>query len=128
MKLIVADDSRLIRGIIEKAVSSIGFEAVQAGNGREALDILEAGGRDITLVLMDWNMPLLNGIDVLKTMRGDDRFKNIPVLMISTESEDERIMDAINTGAQGYLTKPFTAEKLIDAIHMVLDQSRNKIS
>jgi len=121
MKVIVADDSRLIRGIIEKSAASIGFEAVQAGNGEEALNILEADGREINLVLLDWNMPILSGIDVIKKMRGDDRFKKIPVLMISTESEDDRIREAITAGAQGYLTKPFTPDKLLEAIRHVLE-------
>jgi two-component system, chemotaxis family, chemotaxis protein CheY len=120
MKAIVADDSRLIRGIIEKTAVSIGFEAVQAGNGEEAMNILEADGQDIHLVLLDWNMPVLNGIEVIKKMRGDDRFKRIPVLMISTESEEDRIKEAMNAGAQGYLTKPFTADKLLDAIRHVM--------
>jgi len=120
MKAIVADDSRLIRGIIEKTAASIGFEVVQAGNGEEAMNMLEADGSEINLVLLDWNMPVLNGIDVIKKMRGDDRFKMIPVLMISTESEDDRIKEAINAGAQGYLTKPFTTDKLLDAIRHVL--------
>jgi two-component system, chemotaxis family, chemotaxis protein CheY len=120
MKAIVADDSRLIRGIIEKTAASIGFEAVQAGNGEEAMNILEADGQEINLVLLDWNMPVLNGIEVIKKMRGDDRFKRIPVLMISTESEEDRIKEAMNAGAQGYLTKPFTADKLLDAIRHVL--------
>ena len=120
MKLIVADDSRLIRGIIEKTVASIGFEAAQASNGKEALDILEADGKDINIVLLDWNMPIMSGIDVIKSMRRDDRFKKIPVLMISTESEDDRIKEVINAGAQGYLTKPFTGDKLIEAIKNIL--------
>ncbi|PKN19041.1 MAG: response regulator [Deltaproteobacteria bacterium HGW-Deltaproteobacteria-6] len=120
MKLIVADDSRLVRGIVVKAVASIGFEAVPAANGREALNILEAGDENINLVLLDWNMPVMNGIDVIKSMRADDRFKKIPVLMVSTESEDDRINEAISAGAQNYLTKPFTADQLIDAIHQVL--------
>ena len=122
MKAIVADDSRLIRGIIEKTAASIGFEAVQAGNGREALSLLEASSGEINLVLLDWNMPLVSGIDVIRKMRGDDRFKKIPVLMISTESEEDRIQEAIRAGAQGYLTKPFTADQLTDAIHQVLEK------
>ena len=120
MKLIVADDSRLIRGIIEKTATAIGFEVLQAANGKDALNHLEAGGKEINLVLLDWNMPMMNGIDVLKNMRADDRFKEIPVLMVSTESEDDKIKEAIDDGAHGYLTKPFNAEKLTDAIHQVL--------
>lgn len=120
MKLIVADDSRLVRNLIEKAVASIGFDAVQASNGKEVLNILETSGENFNLVLLDWNMPVLNGIDVIKNMRTDDRFKNIPVLMVSTESEEDRIQAVISAGAQGYLTKPFTADQLIDAVHRVL--------
>ena len=120
MKLIVADDSRLVRGIVAKVVESIGFEAVHAANGQETLNILEADGQDIKLVLLDWNMPVLNGIDVIKKMRNDDHLKNIPVLMVSTESEDERIHEALGAGAQGYLTKPFTPDQLTEAIHHVL--------
>ena len=121
MKLIVADDSRLIRGIIEKTATAIGFEVLQAANGEDALNHLEAaGGKEINLVLLDWNMPMMNGIDVLKNMRADDRFREIPVLMVSTESEDDKIKEAIDAGAHGYLTKPFNAEKLTDAIHQVL--------
>ncbi|MEN6469770.1 MAG: response regulator [Smithella sp.] len=122
MKLIVADDSRLVRGIVAKAVASIGFETVLATNGKEALDILETDEKDINLVLLDWNMPVMNGIDVIKNMRGNDRFKRIPVLMVSTESEGERIQEAISAGAQGYLTKPFTADQLIEAIHQALGE------
>lgn len=126
MKLLVADDSRLIRGIIDKTVTSMGFKAIQVENGKDALDLLNINCEDINMVLLDWNMPFLNGIDVLRSMRDDDRLKHIPVLMISTESEDERINEAMTVGAQGYLTKPFTSDKLIDAINTVLDQTKNK--
>ncbi len=118
MKIIVADDSRLVRGIVEKIVVSMGFEAVPAANGQEALDLLEAGGID--MVLLDWNMPIMNGMDVIKTMRSDESFRQIPVLMVSTESEDERIRQALEAGAQGYLPKPFTPEQLTGAIRRVL--------
>lgn len=120
MKVIVADDSRLVRGIVERTVVSMGFEALLAVNGKEALNILEAGDKDVNLMLLDWNMPLLNGIDVIRSMRKNDRFNNIAVLMVSTESEEDRIKEAISAGAQGYLTKPFTPDQLIDAIRQVL--------
>ncbi len=120
MKMIVADDSRLIRGIIEKTATVMGFEVLHAANGDDALNILESGGKEINLVLLDWNMPMMNGIDVLKNMRADDRFKAIPVLMVSTESEDDKIKEAIDAGAHGYLTKPFNADKLTNAIRQVL--------
>lgn len=120
MKMIVADDSRLIRGIIEKTATAMGFEVLHAANGADALTLLESGGKEINLVLLDWNMPMMNGIDVLKNMRADDRFQGIPVLMVSTESEEDKIKEAIDAGAHGYLTKPFNADKLTNAIHQVL--------
>lgn len=122
MKMIVADDSRLIRGIIEKTATAIGFQVFQAANGKEALDLLETNGEYISLVLLDWNMPMMNGIDVLRNMRANDRFKKIPVLMVSTESEEDKIKEAIDAGASGYLAKPFKPDKLTNAIHQVLMQ------
>ncbi len=120
MKLIVADDSRMVRGIVVKVIDAMGYEAIQAANGREALNALDVDGEDVKLVLLDWNMPILNGIDVIKKMRGDDRLKTIPVLMVSTESEEERIQEALDAGAQGYVTKPFTPDQLEEAIRRVL--------
>ncbi len=120
MKLIVADDSRMVRGIVARVIDAMGYEAIQAANGREALMALETDGKDVKLVLLDWNMPILNGLDVIKKMRSDDRFKKIPVLMVSTESEEERIKEALTAGAQGYVTKPFTPDQLEEAIRRVL--------
>ncbi|MBN2357467.1 response regulator [candidate division KSB1 bacterium] len=120
MKIIIADDSRMVRGIVEKIVGSIGFDAVHAANGKEAMDILRTEHQAIDLVLLDWNMPVLSGMDVIKKMQGEDQFKNIPVLMVSTESETQRIQEALNAGAKGYVTKPFTPEQLIGAIQNVL--------
>lgn len=120
MKLIVADDSRMVRGIVMRIVEPLGYEVVAAGNGQEALNILENGEQNINLVLLDWNMPVLNGIDVIKKMRADSRLRNIPVLMVSTESEEDRIKQAMDAGAQGYLTKPFTPEQLTNAIRRAL--------
>lgn len=122
MKIIIADDSRMVRGIVEKIVGSIGFDAVHAANGKDAMDMLRSEYQDIALVLLDWNMPVLNGMDVIKKMRSEDQFKNIPVLMVSTESETQRIQEALNAGAQGYVTKPFTPEQLIGAIQNVLSK------
>ena len=120
MKLIVADDSRMVRGIVTRIVEPLGYEVVAAGNGQEALNILESDEQNINLVLLDWNMPVLNGIDVIKKMRADSRLKSIPVLMVSTESEEDRIKQAMDAGAQGYLTKPFTPEQLTNAIRRAL--------
>jgi two-component system chemotaxis response regulator CheY len=122
MKVIVADDSRMIRNIIDKTISSIGYEAIHATNGQEVLDLLETRSNEIELVLLDWNMPVLNGIDVLKSMQISGQYGNIPVLMISTESEEQNIMQVIEAGACGYLSKPFSSDRLISTIHYVLEK------
>jgi two-component system chemotaxis response regulator CheY len=122
MKVIVADDSRMIRNIIDKTISTIGCEAIHATNGREVLDLLGTRSEEVEMILLDWNMPVLNGLDVLKSMQNNGQYRNIPVLMISTESEEERIAQIMNAGAWGYLSKPFTPERLITTIRHTLEK------
>ena len=113
MKIVVADDSAVIRKIIEKSVASLGYETLHAGNGQMALELLEKNSEDVALVILDWNMPVVNGFEVLKSMKEDSRFGNIPVLMVSTESEEAKIGQVSEAGANGYLSKPFKAEELV---------------
>lgn len=119
MKVIIADDSLVIRKIISKALNSLGYEALQATNGPEALEILnQAGTAD--LILLDWNMPLMDGFEVLTAIRNDNRFNAIPIIMVTTESEEENIAKAMESGANGYVTKPFTADDLTTKIREIL--------
>jgi len=120
MKIIVADDSAVIRKIIEKSVDSLGYETLHAGNGQMVLEHLEKSSDEVALVILDWNMPVINGFDVLKSMKNDSRFGNIPVLMVSTESEEAKIGQVSEAGADGYLSKPFKPEELIEAIQNTL--------
>ena len=117
----MAEDDLTSRTILKAMLSRWGFEPVPVNDGHAAWAMLRQPDAP-RLVILDWNMPLVSGIDVIRKMRGDDRFKKIPVLMISTESEEDRIQEAIRAGAQGYLTKPFTADQLTDAIHQVLEK------
>lgn len=112
MKVLIADDSQVMRMIIEKIVKSLGYEAMHAGNGQEVLSVLEKAGGDIDLVLLDWNMPVLNGLEALTQIRKSNLFRSIPVFMVSTESEDDKIQQALDAGANGYISKPFTSEAL----------------
>ena len=114
--MIVADDSRVMRNIIDRAIKPIGLETVPAGNGQEVLDALEVHGQEIRLILLDWNMPVMNGLDVLEAMQGNERYQDIPVLMVSTEAEREKMDRAFAAGAKGYLSKPFTSEALVQSI------------
>ncbi len=125
MKVVIVDDSRVIRTIIEKAVTSIGYETLQAGNGKEALDLLEDNAEKVDLVILDWNMPVLNGWEALKAIKKNKTYEHICILMVSTESEDEKINQAFEGGAHGYLTKPFTPEELIEKIQITLEKLRS---
>jgi len=112
MKVIVADDSLVMRKIITNIVESLGHEGIPAPNGEQLLAILNQLGEEVGLVLLDWNMPGVNGLEALKAIQSNPRFQSIPVVMISTESEDSKVEEALQAGACGYLAKPFTPEKL----------------
>ncbi len=111
MKILTVDDSRMIRVIIKNTIKSLGFDVVEAANADIALEVIEEN-QDINLILLDWNMPGMNGYELLKILKKDERFKNIPVMMVTTEGERKNVVKAIQAGAENYLTKPFTPEDL----------------
>ncbi len=112
MKVIVADDSMVMRKIISKVVVELGYDPMHAANGKEVFDILDEKVDEVGLVLLDWHMPLMNGFEVLTSMQKDSRYKQIPILMVTTESEVENIKKVVDTGARNFLSKPFTSEEL----------------
>ncbi|MBF0621714.1 MAG: response regulator [Magnetococcales bacterium] len=112
MKLLTIDDSRTIRRVISDIGTTLGYEVLEAENGRMALDVLTESGQEIGLILLDWNMPGMNGLEVLQTVKGDARWQHIPVMMVTTEGEKEYIVKSIQAGAAHYLTKPFTQEDM----------------
>jgi two-component system, chemotaxis family, chemotaxis protein CheY len=116
MKIIIADDSRVMRNIIEKAIEPLKLKTIHACNGQEVLDFLEKQGDEIALILLDWNMPVMNGLEVLEAIKNKNLYPNIPVLIVSTEAEDYKMCKAFEAGAKGYLSKPFTPDKLINLI------------
>ena len=117
MKVIIADDSQVMRNIIGNAIKPMGVEIIQASNGNEVFEQLEKQGDDIGVIFMDWNMPGMSGFDCLKSLKKNKKYKHIPVLMISTEAEEDKVKLAKDAGAKGYLSKPFTPEKLIKFIN-----------
>ena len=112
MKLLVVDDSSAIRKIIKAAAGALQMETEEAQDGIEALERLSALFEEIDLVLLDWNMPEMSGYDVLVEIKNNDRYKDIPVMMVTTESQKTSIVAAIRAGADNYLTKPFTIDEL----------------
>jgi two-component system, chemotaxis family, chemotaxis protein CheY len=116
MKILSIDDSVTVREVIKTAADVLGFECIEAENGEAALDIINKHGADIGLILLDWNMPVMDGITFLKTIKTSAEFKKIPVTMVTSENEKEKIISAITEGAANYIIKPFTQEELMKKI------------
>jgi len=116
MKLLVVDDSSVIRKIIKITANLLQMETVEAQDGKEALKILSEKHNEINLVLLDWNMPEMNGYDVLVEIKNNSLYKDIPVMMVTTEGQKSNIVAAVKAGAINYLTKPFTSEELEEKI------------
>jgi len=112
MKLLVVDDSSIIRKIIKTTADALNMETEEAQDGIEALEKLSANYQDIDMVLLDWNMPEMNGYDVLVEIKSNENYKHIPVMMVTTEGQKSNIVAAVRAGADNYLTKPFTVEEL----------------
>lgn len=111
MKALVVDDSRAIRIFIGRILRELGFTVVEAGNGREALDILGTSG-PVEVALVDWNMPVMDGFEFIQSCRADSDLTEMPILMITTETETEQVERALAAGANEYLMKPFAREHL----------------
>ena len=112
MKLLVVDDSSVIRKVIKAAADVLQMETEEAQDGIEALEKLSMYHKEIDLVLLDWNMPEMNGYDVLVTIKNSAEYRNIPVMMVTTEGQKSSIIAAVRAGADNYLVKPFTVDEL----------------
>ncbi len=113
MRALVVDDSRAIRTVLRKMLVATGFEVVEAGHGREALEILAAGPCP-DLALVDWNMPEVTGIEFVRAVRAEPSYAALRICMVTTETEMERMVEAFEAGADEYLMKPFTPEAVVD--------------
>ena len=116
MKILTVDDSATMRRIIAGAAGVMGIETLNAANGIEALKVLEKEGSSISLILLDVNMPEMNGIELLKKVKASPQWASIPVMMVTSESERASVIEAIRSGASSYLAKPFAPEDLIKKI------------
>jgi len=120
MKILLVDDSSTMRRIQMNTLKSLGYEdVVQAEDGEDALNKLKENP-DVRLVLLDWNMPNMNGIDCLKAIKANPTTKAVPVMMVTSEAEKSKIIEAIQNGASNYLVKPFEAEALKEKISGIL--------
>jgi two-component system, chemotaxis family, chemotaxis protein CheY len=110
MKLLVVDDSNTMRRILKTQLESMGITSiVEASNGEEALGVLQQN-MPIDIIILDWNMPVMDGITFLKKVRADASYKGVKIVMCTSESEKTRVVEALKEGANNYLVKPFTPE------------------
>ncbi|HMK48647.1 MAG TPA: response regulator [Thermodesulfovibrionales bacterium] len=124
MKILVVDDCPTTRKLISLYLKSKGFIVVTAENGLDALEKIAAG--DINMILSDINMPYMDGIEFLKTLRSDPNYSELPVYMVTTESDPEEKERAFRTGANGYMIKPVTADQVVTAVKGILRQTFSK--
>lgn len=118
-KAMVVDDSRSVRMILGKMLTELGYQVSQAANGREALTAAEGESELFSLVLVDWNMPEMNGLEFVKSFRANARFSAVPLMMVTTETEIEHVQIALEAGANEYVMKPFTKEIISDKLRMI---------
>jgi len=121
MKILIVDDFSTMRRIVKNLLRDLGFNNTQeADDGLTALPMLKKGGFDF--VVTDWNMPGMQGIDLLKHIRADDELKHLPVLMITAEAKREQIIEAAQAGVNGYIVKPFTAATLKEKLDKIFER------
>lgn len=121
MSILVVDDFPTMRRIVRSLLKELGFTNVEeAEDGQDALNKLKSGGFEF--VVSDWNMPNLDGLEMLKQIRADDTLKDLPVLMVTAEAKKENIIAAAQAGANGYVVKPFTSATLEEKLNKIFEK------
>jgi two-component system chemotaxis response regulator CheY len=117
IRALIVDDSSVMRKIVERSLRQAGLDQMvvyEAGNGAEGLDVLKS--KNVDLILSDINMPSMDGLEFLRQIRAQNLAPGVPVVMITTESSEEHVKQAILAGARGYIRKPFTAEQVKERV------------
>lgn len=118
MRAMIIDDSRAMRSILRRIVSNLDFETTEAEHGQAALDLLQAG--DVPdLCLVDWNMPVMDGYTFITQVRANPAWRDITLMMVTTESEQRQIVRALAAGAHEYVIKPFTPDAIVDKLALL---------
>jgi len=118
MKALIVDDSRAVRTLMKRMLGEMGFEVFEAGDGRQALDLLQDIG-PVDLALVDWNMPEMDGLEFVKALRAERGFADVMVMMVSAESDMANIARALMVGADEYAIKPLTRDMLVDKLQLL---------
>jgi len=126
LSILVVDDSVTMRRIIVNSLMKLGYEKViEAKDGKDALGKMYA--ENIDFIITDWNMPEMNGLEFVNTLKADDSFKDIPILMVTTRSLKEDVVSALKAGVDNYIAKPFTPEVLKEKMSAVLEKRGIKV-
>ena len=121
IKILIVDDFSTMRRFIKNMLRDLGYNnTFEADDGSTALPMLESG--DFDFVISDWNMPIMQGIDLLRKIRSDPKLKSLPFLMVTAEAKREQIVVAAQAGVNGYIVKPFTADTLKDKIDKIFER------
>lgn len=119
IKVLVVDDFATMRRILKNILKQLGFTNItEADDGTSALEELKKNSFD--LIISDWNMPKMTGLELLKRVRSDDALKEIPFLMVTAEAQKQNVIEAVQAGVSNYVVKPFTAEAISDKLHKIL--------
>ena len=117
MRALVIDDSKAMRSILSRMLRGLGFEVLEAANGREGLERLQESGK-VDLALVDWNMPEMNGLEFIRTVRAEQSYNGVLLMMVTTETEMENVVRALAAGANEYVMKPFTQEVILEKLQI----------
>ncbi len=123
MRILIVDDSRIMRNIVKNTLKRLHFSDdsfLEACDGQQAWTLLEA--EEVTLLLLDWNMPNLNGIDLLKRLRSHPKYSALPIIMVTSEAAKYNVIEAVKAGVNDYLVKPVTERSLEEKIRRVLER------
>jgi two-component system, chemotaxis family, chemotaxis protein CheY len=118
-KALIVDDSKAIRMILGRILRELGYEVCEAVDGKDALKVIESEKAAVQLVLADWNMPEMNGLDLIKHLRQNPELTSLKVIMVTTETEVDHIVSALEAGANEYVMKPFTKDIIRGKLEMV---------
>jgi two-component system chemotaxis response regulator CheY len=121
IKIMVVDDFSTMRRIVKNVLKQLGFENIEeAEDGAQALAKLKSGGYEF--MVSDWNMPNMDGLELLKEVRKDPALKDLPILMVTAEAEKEKVVTAIQAGVNNYIVKPFTAEVFKEKMDRIFEK------
>ena len=120
MRALVIDDSRTMRIVLARQLRQLGFEVLEAGDGEQALQVMEEAGTDVpVLATVDWNMPVMDGLTFVQTLRRRPEWRQMSLMMVTTEAEQSQIVRALAAGAHEYLIKPFSAEAFVEKLDLL---------